>query len=103
MMVTAVRHGAPARLLGRMAGNIVGNALLNLIPLAGPAMSIWFRSNSRNNDLLQRHLAGRAPGPASLQARLLLGGIVLLVLGLLAASILLWATIFAALKGWAAG
>ena len=98
ILLMAVRHRAPARTLVRMAGNMVGNALLNLIPVLGPAASIWFRSNSRNNQLLQRHLAGEPPGPSSPQTKILLITVAVLCGLLFAASIAVWVTVFRFIK-----
>lgn len=90
ILLSAVRHRAPARVLGRMVGNMIVNALLNLIPFAGPVASVWFKSNARNNALLQAHLNGLPPGPPSPQSRVVLAVFVLFVLGLMTFSILVW-------------
>lgn len=90
ILLSAVRHRAPVRVLIRMAGNMIVNALLNLVPFAGPAASIWFKSNLRNNELLQNHLDGLPPGPPSTQSRVLLTVFGLFVLALMAMSLLVW-------------
>ena len=69
ILLSALKNRAPVRVLGRMAGNMAVNAVLGAIPGLGPVLSVWFKSNSRNNEMLQRHLAGQAPGPASPQAK----------------------------------
>lgn len=94
ILLTAVRHRAPLPTLLRMGGNMTGNALLNLIPIIGPAASIWYRSNSRNNQLLQKHLAGEPPGPASPQTKILFGAVLVFVLSLFVLSILVWMAVF---------
>lgn len=94
ILLTAVRHRAPVGLLVRMAGNMGVNALLNLIPFAGPAASVWFRSNSRNNALLQKHLAGEPPGPPSVQAKVLFAAVLLFALFLMAMSVLVWVMVW---------
>jgi len=94
ILLVAVRHRAPVGILARMGGNMAGNALLNLIPIIGPAASIWYRSNSRNNQLLQKHLAGHPPGPPSPQTKILLAIVILFVLTLLVAGILVWIALF---------
>ena len=94
ILLSAVRHRAPLGLLARMGGNMAGNALLNLIPVIGPAASIWYRSNSRNNQMLQKHLAGHPPGPPSPQTKILLALVILFVLGRLVAGILVWIALF---------
>lgn len=90
ILLTAVRHRTPVRTLVRMAGNMVGNALLNLIPILGPAASIWFKSNSRNNRLLQQHLAGEPSGPASPQTKILFVAVLVFVALLFIASLMVW-------------
>lgn len=69
ILLSALKNRAPVRILGRMAGNMAVNAVLGAIPGVGAVLSVWFKSNSRNNDMLQRHLAGQPPGPASPQAK----------------------------------
>ena len=90
ILFAAVRHRAPVRVLVRMAGNMVVNALLNVVPFAGPALSIWFKSNSRNNAMLQRHISGLPPGPASPQSRLLMAAVVVFIVGVLVLNLLVW-------------
>ncbi len=90
ILLTAVRHRAPVRLVCRMGGNMVANALLNLIPILGPTTSIWFRSNSRNNKLLQKHLAGEPPGPASPQTKILFAVVLVFVALLFFLSVTVW-------------
>lgn len=97
LLLSAARHRAPPRLILRMAANMLGNALLNAVPLAGPALSIWFKSNTRNYRLLQRHLAGLPPGPPSRQSRVLIGLVVLIVLAIIGINIAIWAFIFSLL------
>ncbi len=66
----------PVRLLARMVGNLGINSLLDMIPFAGSVLSIWFRSNQRNNELLQHHLKGHPNPPGTLQGRTLLAFII---------------------------
>jgi Domain of unknown function (DUF4112) len=39
-----------------MAVNILINELVGMIPVLGSAFAFWFRANTRNYDLLQRHV-----------------------------------------------
>jgi hypothetical protein len=94
ILLTAVRHRAPVRTLIRMAGNMTVNALLNLLPIIGPAGSVWFRSNSRNNRMLQKHLAGEPPGPASPQTKILFIAVLLFITALFVTSIMVWIAVF---------
>ena len=94
ILLTAVRHRAPLKTVIRMGGNMATNAFLNLLPFIGPAASIWFRSNSRNNKLLQDHLAGEPPGPASPQTKILFAVVCVFIALLFTASLLVWIAVF---------
>jgi hypothetical protein len=62
-LIYAARCGLPKILLARMSLNILINEVIGIIPGVGDAFSFWFKSNSRNYDLLQRHWgAPRRPG-----------------------------------------
>ena len=56
-LIQAVRVGLPKILLARMSLNILVNELIGIIPGIGDAFSFWFKSNSRNYELLQRHMS----------------------------------------------
>jgi hypothetical protein len=56
LIAEALRHGAPARLLGRMGTNILFDTLLGAIPVAGFFFDLMFRANDRNMRLLREHL-----------------------------------------------
>jgi hypothetical protein len=56
-LIQAARLGVPKILLTRMSLNILVNELIGLIPGVGDAFSFWFKSNTRNYNLLQRHIA----------------------------------------------
>lgn len=59
-LVQAARRGVPRILLARMSLNILLNEVIGIVPVLGDAFSFWFKSNSRNYELLKRH--GAAPG-----------------------------------------
>ena len=59
-LIHAVRYGLPKILLARMAMNILINELVGIIPGLGDAFSVWFKSNVRNYELLQRYSAAPA-------------------------------------------
>jgi hypothetical protein len=94
ILLAGIRHRAPVSVLARMSGNLALNALFNIIPLGGPVLSVWFRSNSRNNALLQDHLAGAPPGPPTPQARILIAALITLVVLLIALSLFLWISVW---------
>jgi hypothetical protein len=56
-LLAAARRGLPKILLARMSFNILINEAIGIIPVVGDAFSFWFKSNSRNYDLLKRHTA----------------------------------------------
>ena len=55
ILVLAAQLNVPKIVLIRMGFNIAGNALIGAIPIFGDIFSIWFRSNARNAELLERH------------------------------------------------
>ena len=54
-LIYAARCGLPKILIARMSLNILINEFVGIIPGIGDAFSFWFKSNSRNYELLQRH------------------------------------------------
>jgi len=54
-LIYAARCGLPKILLARMSLNILINEVIGIVPGVGDAFSFWFKSNSRNYELLQRH------------------------------------------------
>ena len=55
-LIQAARLGVPKILLARMSLNILTNEIIGIIPGVGDAFSFWFKSNTRNYNLLQRHM-----------------------------------------------
>ncbi len=99
LIAVSARQRVPKVVLARMGLNVLLNAALEALPVLGDALSIFFRSNARNYELLQRH-AGTARRASP--------GDWLFVGGLLAAVAVLVIAFFAALlygasllfKGW---
>ena len=84
ILLEAVRRGVSRFTLGRIASNIVIDALLGAIPLVGDAFDFVWKANLRNVALIERHVA--VPGKARNADRLfvvLVGGSILLVCGAL--------------------
>jgi hypothetical protein len=50
-----VRYGVPRIVLARMGLNVVINAMVGEIPIVGDLFSVWFKSNQKNYELLQKH------------------------------------------------
>src|SRR5437763_1773868 len=80
-LIYAARCGLPKVLLARMSLNILLNEIIGIIPGIGDAFSFWFKSNQRNYELLQRHLATPARSRKSdwLFVSLVLGVLFLIV------------------------
>lgn len=60
VLIQAARRGLPKILLARMSLNILINEIVGIVPGIGDAFSFWFKSNTRNYDLLRNyHAAAR--------------------------------------------
>lgn len=57
--------GMPKQAMVRMAGNIGFDAILGAIPLIGAVPDLFFRSNTRNLQMIKRHLDRHHPGSAT--------------------------------------
>jgi hypothetical protein len=56
ILIIAAQLGVPKVVLARMGANIAINTIIGVVPIFGDVISIWFRSNVRNVELLQRYL-----------------------------------------------
>lgn len=86
LLVRAAEARVPNRILARMAVNILINAVLDEVPIAGDALSIFFRSNKMNYELLQKHAGTRKE--STWRDYLVIAGLVLGVIALLACFII---------------
>ncbi len=59
LIALSARRGVPKVVLARMAVNVLLNAAIDSVPVVGDVLSIFYRSNARNYELLQKH-AGTA-------------------------------------------
>jgi hypothetical protein len=59
LIVLCSRRRVPRIVLARMGVNVLLNAALDVVPVVGDAVSIFYRSNSKNYELLLKH-AGTA-------------------------------------------
>jgi hypothetical protein len=87
IILIAARCNVPKIVLIRMGLNVAANALIGAVPFFGDILSIWFRSNVRNADLLERYATG-APGRAAWSDWLFVIAILTVVVLILAAIIL---------------
>src|SRR5205085_10017607 len=57
-LIQALRLGVPKILLARMAGNILVNEVIGIIPVVSDAFSFWFKANARNYEIIKNHRLG---------------------------------------------
>jgi hypothetical protein len=92
----SARFGVPKATLGRMAFNVVIEALVGAIPFLGDLFDATYKANARNVDLLQKHGdLTVAPGQRKRDKQALLvvfGG--LLVMVVMLAAILIWGVVW---------
>jgi len=93
ILILAARLHMPQIIVARMSLNLLINGMVGAIPIAGDLFSIWFRSNSRNAELLRR--AAAQPYRETQQTRLYMAGIIggTVVLLLLAITAVLWVVV----------
>ena len=91
IFAAAQRHGVSRTTLARMAMNIVIDLLLGAIPFVGDLFDMYWKANKRNVELLRRHAAASPQAARRLRTsdRLFVAALVLLLLGLLVASLAL--------------
>lgn len=63
LVVEAMRLRAPGRLLAKMIGNVIFDALLGIVPILGDLVDFVFKSNRRNLQLLDGHLGAQLGDP----------------------------------------
>ena len=88
ILLEAFRRRVPVKLLLRLGGNMLLNASVGAIPIAGDLFSAWFRSNTKNHVLLHAYLQGHPDPPSDPQSKWVLLGVVLFLLLLVALCVL---------------
>jgi Domain of unknown function (DUF4112) len=91
ILLIAAQYRLPKIVLLRMGLNIAFNALIGAIPIVGDIFSIWFRSNVKNAQLLERYVSAERQSPSAGDWIFVLAvilGIVLLLIGIFV--ILIW-------------
>ncbi len=63
LMGEAARLGAPRALLMRMAGNVLLEATVGVIPVLGDVFDFYWKANSRNLQLLTGHIDSQLKPP----------------------------------------
>lgn len=61
VLTAAVRRGVPRVVVARMVLNLTIDLIVGLVPVAGDAFDVLWRSNTRNLALLERHQSELAP------------------------------------------
>ncbi|MGH7871680.1 MAG: DUF4112 domain-containing protein [Candidatus Binatia bacterium] len=79
ILVVAAQLSVPKIILVRMGLNLAANTLIGAIPIFGDIFSIWFRSNVKNANLLERYAASETQR-AGLKDWLFVAGIISTVL-----------------------
>lgn len=97
----AARLQVPRIVIARMSVNLLINGVIGTIPVFGDLFSVWFRSNSRNAELLRQAAtrSARATHRDWIYVVGLIGGTVMLLLSLIA--LVLW--IVVSIWSWFAG
>lgn len=100
LLAMSARLRVPKVVLARMAANILINAGLDAVPVVGDVLTIFFRSNTRNHELLRRHAGTARPTSRGdwLFLFALLGGVGLVILCFFAGLFYLASQLFAALR-----
>ncbi len=102
IVMAAMRAGAPRLLVMRMAANLLLNAAVGAIPVAGDLFSVWFRSNAKNYALLRAwQTGGQKPLEAADTRWANLGCIVLVLVAAGVAALGFW--LFTLLWRWMTG
>ncbi|HEV8363359.1 MAG TPA: DUF4112 domain-containing protein [Gemmatimonadaceae bacterium] len=88
-IVLAVRHRLPHAVVVRLLGNIAVDAIFGSVPIIGDLFDIGFKSNLRNQRLIERYAAEPTRTTRSSQGIIWIavGGIALIVAALLALTI----------------
>jgi len=87
ILAEAIRTGISFPVLLRMGGNMLLNTLFDFLPMGGPVVSAFFKSNLRNLRLLQAWQAGKEHSVrrSTFRMFILLGVFVVFLIGLLIA------------------
>ena len=91
IIVGALRHRVPARIIARMVLNIAIDMFFGAVPLAGDVFDFLYEENVRNLRLLEKHRDRRRPprstAAIAFVASLIVLFVILLAVGLVAAVI----------------
>jgi hypothetical protein len=89
ILLIAAQYQVPKIVLLRMGLNVALNAIIGAIPVFGDVFSIWFRSNAKNAQLLERYVSAEERASTFgnwIFVIAVIGGIILLSIGILIAT-----------------
>lgn len=89
ILLIAAQYQVPKIVLLRMGLNVALNAIIGAIPVFGDVFSIWFRSNAKNAQLLERYVSDEERTSTFrnwIFVIAVIGGIILLSIGILIAT-----------------
>jgi hypothetical protein len=100
LVLVASRLGAPRSVIVRMIGNVAIDTLGGTIPLVGDLFDAGWKANTRNLELLDRHLGRPTTEPSASfgVVAAMIGGLVLIAVVGVAAAVLLARAVWIALR-----
>ena len=102
ILIAGVRYGVPKITLVRMAFNIGLDYVVGAIPIIGDAFDFFWKANKQNMDLIRERGTGKGTGTTG--DYIFVFGMILLLFGILAASIFvslyILSLVFAGLWDW---
>ena len=101
LLLKSAQYGVPRVVLARMAMNVIANTAVGSIPVVGDAFSVWFKSNAKNYELLQKHAGTQRK--ATTGDWIFIIAVIAVVIGILALLIVGAATLLSILGDWLRG
>jgi hypothetical protein len=100
LIALSARRGVPKVILARMAVNVLANAAIDSVPLVGDVLSVFYRSNNRNYELLRKHVGVSRASTAGdwLFLAALFAGVLVVISLMIAGSIMFWRLMFPAAR-----
>ena len=90
ILLIAAQYRLPKIVILRMGLNVALNAMIGAVPIFGDIFSIWFRSNVKNVQLLERYLSAEERASTFgnwIFVIAIVAGIILLLIGILVATV----------------
>jgi hypothetical protein len=81
LLLLALKERVPTIAIGRMLLNIAIDTLVGVIPFFGDAFDLFFRSNRRNLDIIEKYRGDPEAKPSTADYLMVGGGIVLAIAG----------------------